>query len=162
MIEVENMDPLSARVFAALHRTIHLHQQLVVRELAKEGSNPGEVFCLRVLLKHDGITQRDLAEHLHVSRPWITRTLQGLEKAGAVARCDDEHDQRLTRVFITERGRERERELRETWGRYLNETIGTLTDEEKVELERLLDKLRDSLLGETSAAGEADEKEVMA
>lgn len=146
MIEMENMEPLTAQVFAALHRTMHLHQQLMVRELAKEGSHPGEVFCLRQLLKHEGMTQRDLADHLHVSRPWITRILQVLEKSGAVVRRDDEQDQRLTRVYITDKGRERELELRQIWGRYLNETIGTLSNEEKQDLERLLTKLNASLL----------------
>jgi DNA-binding MarR family transcriptional regulator len=64
-----------------------------------------------------------------------------MEKAGMVARQDDDADQRLTRVFITERGREREAELDKILMEFLNKTVGALNEQELLDLERLLSKL---------------------
>ncbi|MGI5940605.1 MAG: MarR family winged helix-turn-helix transcriptional regulator [Thermoleophilia bacterium] len=145
---VPNIEPLIGRVFAALHRTMRSHRQLVTQELAKKGSHPVEAFGLHVLLKNDGIAQRDLATRLYVSRPWVTKMLQSLEKSGAVVRRVDEQDQRLTRVFLTQQGRERASELSGVLSEYLAQTIGVLSDEEKLELERLLDKVNAGLAAE--------------
>ncbi len=145
MLIPENMDPLTGRVFNALHRTIRSHKLLMEREMAKKGTLPAEAFCLSLLVRQDGISQRDLAEHLHVSRPWVTRLLQTLEKSGAVKRSVDERDQRLTRVFITDEGRERERGLRAVMGLYAQRTIATLSDQEKVQLASLLERMNASI-----------------
>lgn len=155
MLLLENMDEQTARVFAALHRTVRLHQQRMSREMAKKNATPPEAFCLSLVAREDGMSQRDLAARLHLSRPWITRLLQTLEKSGAVVRRVDEQDQRLTRVFITESGRERERELRGVMSVYMARTIETLSDDEKDQLSDLLDKMNagisDDLGGEAPA-----------
>jgi DNA-binding MarR family transcriptional regulator len=157
-MDIENIEPLTARVFAALQRTIHLHKELIGRELAKQGSHPPEVFTLHLLTTQDGMTQRDLANRLHISRPWITRLLQVMERSELVVRRADEHDQRLTRVFLTESGRKRERELRDLWAAYLDQTIGMFSEPEKLELERLLGKLNERL-SEVSEKEDAQKEE---
>jgi DNA-binding MarR family transcriptional regulator len=157
MLIPENMDPLTGRVFNALHRTIRSHKLLMEREMAKKGTLPAEAFCLSLLVRQDGISQRDLAEHLHVSRPWVTRLLQTLEKSGAVKRMVDEHDQRLTRVFITEQGRERERGLRAVVGLYAQRTFATLSDEEKVQLAYLLERMIESIADDLGDDGHESE-----
>ncbi len=139
--ELDNLDPLTARAFSALHRTLSLHKRGMVKELSAVGAHPVEAFCLRLLLKEDGMSQRDLAERLHVSRPWMTRLLQSMERSGLVVRRDDEQDQRLTRVFLTHEGRERERGHRDVIAAYLAKTLGSLPDDDKMELERILDCL---------------------
>ena len=47
---------------------------------------------LRFLSVNDGITQRDLAEALHVARPTVTKMLNAMEKAGLVRRRPDAAD----------------------------------------------------------------------
>ncbi|MCL5736746.1 MAG: MarR family transcriptional regulator [Actinobacteria bacterium] len=135
---LENVDPTTARIFLALRNTAHLHHQFFMKKLAQEGGHPAMVLCLRVLSHHDGISQRDLAERLKLSRPWITKMVQALEKGGLVSRRADEQDQRVTRVFLTEQGRVREAELRAVWADYLNETIGSLSEDDRLQLERLI------------------------
>ena len=99
------------------------------------------------------MSQRDLADRLHLSRPWVTKMLQSLEKEGAVVRRADKQDQRVTSVYLTQAGREREEELRTVWSDYLNETVGSLSDEDKGQLLRLIDLLSDRLSNLLSEAG---------
>jgi DNA-binding MarR family transcriptional regulator len=142
---LEGVDELSAEVFRALHATLRLHKQLMTRTLAAHGTHPGQATCLRLLAVHDGITQRDLADALHLARPTVSKMLQAMEKAGVVERRPDETDQRLTCVKLTAAGRALERDLRAVAADYVNETIGTLPEGDRRELARLLDDLAASI-----------------
>ena len=137
--ELEGADELSTRVFRAFLNTLRLHRQLMVASMSELDTHPGQAICLRFLSANDGITQRDLADALHLARPTVSRMLQAMEKAGAIERRVDEHDQRLTHVHLTERGHELEGELRTVLAGYLSDTIGSLPESDRRELERLLD-----------------------
>jgi MarR family transcriptional regulator, organic hydroperoxide resistance regulator len=119
----------------------------MVKRLAQEGGHPGEVFCLKILSQHDGMSQRDLADRLNLSRPWITKMLQSMEKAGVVTRLADDLDQRVTRVYLTPAGRIREAELHAVWADYLNETVGFLSEDERIQLDGLIRILADRISG---------------
>jgi DNA-binding MarR family transcriptional regulator len=67
--------------------------------------------------------------------------LRTMEKAGLVERRTDEADQRLLRVYLTESGRERGDEMGAAVGEYVNATFATLSERERRELARLLEKL---------------------
>ena len=136
--ELEGADELSTRVFRSFLNALRLHRQLMVAALAEIDTHPGQAICLRFLSANDGITQRDLADALHLARPTVSRMLQAMEKAGAIERRTDERDQRLTHVYLTARGRELEGELRSVLARYIGETIGSLSENDRRELERLL------------------------
>ena len=138
---LDGVDPLSARVLQALRKTIHVHKQLMAKTLAERGTHPGEAVCLRMLAQHDGMSQRDLADTLHLSRPRVTAMVQALEKAGTVVRRPDAADQRLTRVYLTTEGRRLEEELRSLTVEFINRTIGAMTVADRGELERLLEEL---------------------
>ena len=138
---LDGVDDLSSRVFFAFLVTLRLHKQLMLRTLAGQGTHPGQIFCLHVLAGHDGISQRDLADALRLSPPTVSRMLQAMQKAGAVERRPDAADQRLTRVFLTDAGRDLERQLRGVVAEFVNETIGELPENDRRELARLLGEL---------------------
>ena len=138
-------DASSALVFRAFLNAMRLHRQLMVKTLTARGSHPGQAFCLRLLEAHDGTTQRDMAETLHLARPTLSRMLRAMEKADMIERRPDATDQRLTRVFLTPMGRDRERELRAVASDYVKQTIGTLPENDRRELARLLEALATSI-----------------
>jgi DNA-binding MarR family transcriptional regulator len=117
------------------------------QRLSNAGAHHGEFMSLRLLATSEGASQSDLAETLHLSRPRVTRILQGLEKAGVVTREVDPGDQRVTRVFLTAEGRRQESENRAAFEDYINGTIGRLSDPDKLELARLLDELSGHIAG---------------
>jgi DNA-binding MarR family transcriptional regulator len=160
-LEADGVDELSASTFRAFIATARLHGRLMTR-LISGGSavHPGQLWCLRVIAGHDGITQRELAEQLYVARPTVTKMLQGMERAGLVERRDDEHDQRLTRVHLTDRGRDFEAKLRHVAAAYVTDTIGRLPEADRRELTRLLTAYGQVLtdaIDQTACAADGDE-----
>jgi DNA-binding MarR family transcriptional regulator len=142
---LDGIDPVSADVFAAFRRTMHLNRQLLSRVMAEKGGHPGAAAVLRVLSAHDGISQRDLADALHLSRPTITAMLQKMEQHGVVERWDDEADQRLTRIRLTPKGHKQSEELGSSFTDYIDCTIGAMPEGERRELARLLGLLGDNV-----------------
>jgi DNA-binding MarR family transcriptional regulator len=141
VLENSEIDAVTLQAFHALGRLFHLHRQAMRRRLSNPVAHHGELISLRLLTTSDGMSQKDLAETLHLSRPRITSILQGLEKAGAVRREVDANDQRITRVFLTAEGRRQEVEDRAAFEEYIKQTIGKLSDPDKLELLRLLDQV---------------------
>lgn len=136
--EPEGVDALSWSVFRSWRRTDKLNRMLFMRMLAERGGHPGQAMCLLVLSGHDGVSQRELAEMMHLAAPTVTTMLQKMEKHGLVERRPDEQDQRLTRLSLTGAGRVMANELRDAQAAYVNETIGALSAEDQREFERLL------------------------
>lgn len=155
LLELEGVDAGSSLAFQAFMKTLHLHRQLMLRTLPGKGRHPGRAICLGLVASHDGISQRDLAETLHLSRPRVTTILQSLEREGAVARRPDATDQRLTRVYLTPAGRRLDRQWRELTAAYVNQTFGALSEADRSELARLLDELA----GHVSRALQANDGE---
>jgi DNA-binding MarR family transcriptional regulator len=141
---LDGIDPLSASVFAAFRRSMHVNRQYIARVMAEKGGHPGAAGVLRVLAEHDGISQRDLADILHLSRPTVTAMLQKMEQHGLVDRWDDEADQRLTRIRLTPKGRDQSDAFRSSFAEYVDATIGAMSEADRRELARLLDMLADN------------------
>jgi DNA-binding MarR family transcriptional regulator len=100
-----------------------------------------------MLTERDGLSQRELAQVLHLAPPTVTAMLQRMEKAGTVERRPDAADQRVTRVHLTEAGRELERSLRAVMGTALGEVLDPIPEADRRELERLLGLLADRAAG---------------
>lgn len=141
----EGVDPLSFEVFQALMNTMKLNGRLLMRTMAGHGGHPGQAGCLWALGARAGMSQRELAEMVHLAPPTVTAMLQKMEKAGLIERWDDEEDQRVTRIRLTETGRALDRDLRAAHGEYVAATIGSMSEDDRRELVRLLCLLGDNI-----------------
>jgi DNA-binding MarR family transcriptional regulator len=140
---LEGIDPLSMRVLEAFMRAVAAHRQLMFHVFAQEGAHPGQAFCLKILARRDGISQRELAGALHLSAPTVTAMLQRMERAGTIERRPDATDGRVTRVHLTQLGRERELELRRVIGGAVGGVLAGIPEADRRELERLLGMVAD-------------------
>jgi DNA-binding MarR family transcriptional regulator len=59
---------------------------------------------LVVLGKEDGISQLNIANHIGLKPSTISITLKKMERDGLIVRQNDENDQRMSRVYLTEHG----------------------------------------------------------
>jgi DNA-binding MarR family transcriptional regulator len=134
----QGVDPLSYRVFSAYMRSLHLHRQLMGKLLTGQDSHPGQAFCLRMLAANDGVSQRDLAEAMQLSRPAVTTMLQRMQKAGLIVRRSDQTDQRLMRVYLTDDGRALADQMLATFATYISSAFDSMSAQDRQELERLL------------------------
>lgn len=141
-------DSASAEVFRAFKRTMRLNRQLLTRSAAHLGSHPAQLGCLWMLAHNDNISQRDLAEKLHVAPATVTTMLQRMEREGLVERHADEADQRLTRITLTDVGREAGRKHAAAYNEYVENVISPLSEKDRRELARLLNLLADNVARE--------------
>lgn len=149
-------DPQSRRAFGAFHRTMNLHRHLMLRKLSEHGFTPAQGLCLKELGHHDGISQRDLAELLFVSRPTVTVMLKKMERAGLLTREADSEDQRYTRIHLTGKGMELHESMHAAVDEIIGETFGSLPEKDQADLERLLGDLGSAMIAagaEPSAHG---------
>lgn len=137
--------PDEVDVFQAFNRVLHLHRQMMLRALGAEGTHPGQAACLRTLVRHDGIAQRELAERLHVSPPTITTMVQRMERSGMVMRRVDPADQRMTRVHISAEGRRLEAGLRDVLAATMHRVLGPMAADDRRDLARLLEEMADNM-----------------
>ena len=75
-------------------------------QMQELGIYPGQIPVLGMVAKQDGLSQRELSKILRVKPPTVTVSVQRLEKAGFLYKKPDEKDQRVTRLYLTEKGKE--------------------------------------------------------
>ena len=75
------------------------------RQITEQGLQPTQMPFLIMLHRHDGCSQKEMAEWLHIKPPTVNVSIQRLEKSGIVERKRDEADQRIARIYITEKGK---------------------------------------------------------
>lgn len=100
-------DSLNSLVF----RMIHRYGSLNFSKFQKLGVHPGQLPVFAILRGHEGVSLREMADLLHIKPPTVTVTIQRLEKAGLVIKKPDGKDQRINRIYLTEKGKNLSEEI---------------------------------------------------
>jgi len=82
-----------------------MYMEKCFAKLKKLGVHPRQIPILAVLYKKDGCSQKELVKELGVKPPTVTVSIQRLEKSGLIIRRQDEKDQRVSRIYLSEEGR---------------------------------------------------------
>jgi DNA-binding MarR family transcriptional regulator len=143
--KLEGVHPDTLKTFLAFNKVVNSFEQSMIKDLSEEGAQPSQITCLRLLVDRDGICQRDIADAMRISRARVTAIVQALEKAGAIRRVRDQTDARLTRVFVTEVGREIDRQKGHIREARMNEIFADMDPEDRVDLCRRLDDLTERI-----------------
>ncbi len=101
---------------------------------------------MRQLSRADGCSQLDLVRKTHLKAPTVSVTLKRMEEEGLVERRSDELDLRVTRVYLSEKGREHNRLVRERLHGIDAELMQGFTEEESDQLLHFLERMRDNIL----------------
>lgn len=96
--------------------------------------------------RNEGINQQEIATILMKEKPAITRLLDVLEEKNFVLRVPDKTDRRNKLVYLTNAGKVFSEELKPLVMEAMNEAKSVFTEEEFLELKRLLHKLKDGLM----------------
>ncbi len=78
---------------------------VLTRNLTASGLYAGQDGVILALAANDGLPAGTLAQKLGVKAPTMTRTIGRMEAQGFVERRPDAADARLTKVYLTEAGR---------------------------------------------------------
>lgn len=131
-------------------KTARRHYQVLHEQLSGHDVFPGQPPLLRALSKKDGQSQKELAGDLQIAPATLTVMLRRMEKNGLVSRRQDAADQRVSRVFLTERGMEAHVAVREALMQMEDLSFRNFTDNEKDEFRILLTKMLTNLSPERS------------
>jgi MarR family transcriptional regulator, organic hydroperoxide resistance regulator len=108
----------------------------------------GQPQVLENLWYEDGLTQRELASRLQVRPATVTKTIQRMEKAGFLERRhDDPNDERLSRVYLTQSGRDIQDAVRAMWEEFETQVYAGFSETEMATMGQWLTRVRDNLAG---------------
>src|SRR3984885_8203370 len=111
------------------------------RRLADAATMP-RFALLANLEREDGQTLAALSRHMLVTAGNLTGLVDRAERDGVVERRADPADRRLSRVFLTAKGKELVQSLIPVHASHVSELLAALDAGERRELRRLLGKLR--------------------
>lgn len=120
---------------ARLMRQHHYNSHLSLKD---QDVHPGQPPVLFELSRHDGLSQRELAAKMRVKAATVTVMLNRMVKNGHVERRPDPNDQRIQRVYLTDKGRAAVDEVREALHASEAYALKGVTPEERMLLRRLL------------------------
>jgi DNA-binding MarR family transcriptional regulator len=124
-----------------VNRAARLMAHELADRLRPAGIGLGPWAVLLVLWSRDGAAQAELARTVAIEPPTMVRTIDRMVRDGLVTRAADPSDGRLSRVYLTDRGRSL-RDVVVPQAIAVNEAVaGRLTAAELRTLRRLLTKL---------------------
>ncbi|MCS7175289.1 MarR family winged helix-turn-helix transcriptional regulator [Pseudothermotoga sp.] len=124
-----------------------LHFHLIHKELERHDIHPGQLPTLMIVEKNEGITQNQIAEKLNLRSATVAIVLKRMEKAGLIYRKQDENDRRLHRVYLTEKGKNYCKFLKQQAQKVEEIATRGFSEEERIQLKELLDKIIANLRG---------------
>lgn len=141
------LEPTANEAFLHLLRTADLVGEDSQHFFHRHNISQGR-FTVLMLLHRPWVkvkTPASLADHANVTRATMTGLIDTLEKDGLVIRCPDQHDRRITHVELTEKGRQRLEAIIPDCFQSMARVMSPLSDSERKELVRLLQKIQAGL-----------------
>lgn len=111
------------------------------RQITEQGLQPTQMPFLIMLHRNNGCSQKEMAEWLHIKPPTVNVSIQRLEKSGIVERKRDEKDQRIARIYITEKGKNIMKKILEEAKETEKLMFGNFSDAELCLLRRFFEQI---------------------
>lgn len=138
-------DERQSKVTWALGRLCHLQHNRIHDLMDDLGLYRGQGRALDILWQNDGCTHGDLAQALGVQPATVSKMIQRMERAGFVGRRADPKDQRVSRVFLSETGRQLKQQVDARFDQLEREAIQGLSPDEILTLRHLLAHVSNNL-----------------
>ena len=139
------------RVARATARTVPWVMGTLAASMREEGHglHPSQ-FRVLLALQHAATTPSEIAEHMEVSLPTVSKTLTVLERRGWIERADDKNDRRRVILRATPEGRDAARTILDRGIERLAEVLASASDAELDAIERGVETL-DAVLARAHA-----------
>ena len=98
----------------------------ITKEVSKFGIGSGQIMFLIQLYRKDGISQEELSENLHIDKGTTCRAIKKLEEEGFLIRSRDENDKRAYKLYLTEKSKEMEENIKNIlyeWERHISKGL---------------------------------------
>jgi DNA-binding MarR family transcriptional regulator len=122
-------------------RLAHIHRIRLEEYLSKQHLHVGQEMLLKYLWNQDGRSQKEIGELMEIQSATVTRMVIRMERAGFVERRTDPDDQRVSRVYLTERGRSLQPVVEQGWMAIEQQILADFSLEERLLLRRFLEQI---------------------
>lgn len=95
-----------------LIRLMHAHRSMIRSQIQDLGLHRGQPSVLFALDRKDGLSNAEMADFLEITPATLTNKVKRMEKANLVIRKRDVDDERVNRIYLTDKGRSLMDELR--------------------------------------------------
>ncbi len=130
-------------IFLEVIRFHYYRTHVLLEEI---GVYPGQPPMLFILNQEDGLSQKKLANKLKIKPSTITVMLKRMEKANLIVRKKDVKDQRVSRVYLTEKGKKVCEDTIKVVKQIERECFKDFTEEEKETLKSLFLKMKNNII----------------
>lgn len=140
-------NPVAATPARIWFRFLRLHQRghaAMSQRLRALGLSVAQFDLLSTLTESEGITQRDLAERLYVTKGNVSGLVDRLVEAGMVDRRAIPGDRRSYALHLTEEGRKAALAGMEAQQHFVDETVGRLPSADLEVLDSVISRWRDT------------------
>ncbi|MBJ7556462.1 MarR family winged helix-turn-helix transcriptional regulator [Marinomonas spartinae] len=140
-MKIDPLDLVSKALGYSIKRAqVHAYE-LFFEFLGDNAISPARMTALSIIGTHPGITQSALAKKLGISRAGIVKVVDWLESLNLVERRSKQSDRRSNLLYLTDSGQDELSWLAEQSKEYEKILASKLTDEERDQLIRLLEKV---------------------
>lgn len=126
-------------------RTAKMHRKVCHHQFQELGLTEGQPKVLEYLNHHNGCSQKDLANHCHIQPATATSLLGHLERSGLIYREANQHDRRITNVFLTEDGFKAQKQVKQAFCEIDECCFAGFTKEEREEILGYLNRMYENL-----------------
>lgn len=110
-------------------------------QMKNRGNRNGAQGLLVELWEKDGLTNAEISELLDIKPSSVTAQVKKLEEDGFAKRIPDENDKRVSRIYLTDKGREAQKKRSRFHNDMSEDIFGNLSPEEQEQLQALMEKL---------------------
>jgi len=145
--ELKLKQPLASvnhEALLSLVRTSSLMQKLSDRFFSRFGLTDVQFNILMILKEHagEGLSQRELSEHLIVTKSNVVGLVDRLERAGYVKRLSHPSDRRFNQIVLTPKGEKLELRIEKSYFKEVDKMMNVLTATEKQAVIRAMERIR--------------------
>jgi len=128
-----------------IHKTDLLLSSFIKAKLEPFNLAPEQNLIMMLLWENDGLTQNELVKRLDKDKTNIARMASSLEKKGFIKRSECPNDRRSVKLYLTECGKELGTSVIPIAEQFNEIVRNGLTNEELLELDRLLSKITENV-----------------
>ncbi|MFW5998934.1 MAG: MarR family winged helix-turn-helix transcriptional regulator [Halanaerobiaceae bacterium] len=136
-------------IFHLIIKVCRAHYKKTHKLLKQLDLYRGQPPLLHLLWKKDGRTQKELSKKLNNKSATTAKMVKRMENEGFIIKKTDPEDRRLTRIYLTEKGKEIRQQVKEIENQIDEICVKGFTPEEKVLLKRFLKNIINNLTGDT-------------
>jgi DNA-binding MarR family transcriptional regulator len=114
---------------------LYRYEQIFIgKKIEQYGIGSGQFPFLMRLYREDGINQESLSDYLKIDKGTTARAIQKLVDEGYVFRQRDEKDRRSYRVFLTEKGKKMEPDMKKIASEWEDILFSSFDDSQRREI----------------------------